>query len=39
MDLDRLAAMTLRDADGGEHVLGELWRARAVVLVFLRHFG
>ena len=25
--------------DGARHALGELWRDRPVVLVFLRHFG
>lgn len=29
----------VKDLDGGEHELRELWAARPVVLVFLRHFG
>ena len=39
MDLQALSAVSLRGADGNEHRLGELWRERAVALVFLRHFG
>ena len=39
MDLERLAGLRLADADGAEHRLGDLWRDRPVVLVFLRHFG
>lgn len=33
------AAARVKDLDGGEIALGELWRERTVVLVFLRHFG
>lgn len=29
----------VKDLEGGEHELRELWAARPVVLVFLRHFG
>ncbi len=29
----------VKDLDGGEHRLAELWRDRPVVLAFLRHFG
>jgi len=29
----------IRDLDGAEHELEELWRDKPVVLVFLRHFG
>jgi hypothetical protein len=39
VDLDRLGAVTLRDADDGPHQLGDYWADRAVILVFLRHFG
>lgn len=34
--LDDLTAL---DVDGNTVRLGDLWRERAVVLVFLRHFG
>jgi peroxiredoxin len=39
MDLATLSALTLPDQDGTPHRLGELWRDRPAVLVFLRHFG
>jgi hypothetical protein len=39
MDLRGLGSLTLPGADGETHRLGDLWRDRAVVLVFLRHFG
>jgi hypothetical protein len=39
MDLATLEALTLADADGMPHRLGDLWADRAVILVFLRHFG
>jgi hypothetical protein len=39
VDLARLEAVTLPDADGVEHRLGDLWSDRPVILVFLRHFG
>jgi hypothetical protein len=35
----RLAAIELSDWRGQITPLGELWRERPVVLVFLRHFG
>lgn len=34
-----LAEIALEDADGRTRRLGELWRDRPVVLVFIRHFG
>jgi hypothetical protein len=34
-----VAALKLQDLDGGEVALGETWRERTAVLVFLRHFG
>jgi hypothetical protein len=34
-----VARAPIRDLDGGEHALGELWADRPAVLVFLRHFG
>jgi hypothetical protein len=39
MDLARLEAVTLPDAQGTPHRLGDLWAARPVIVVFLRHFG
>jgi hypothetical protein len=35
----RLSKIELDDADGIARRLGELWRERPVVLVFVRHFG
>lgn len=34
-----LAEIELEDSEGHARRLGELWRERAVVLVFVRHFG
>jgi hypothetical protein len=39
MDAIALGALRLPGTDGGTHRLGDLWRERPVVLVFLRHFG
>lgn len=39
MDVRALGDLTLLDADGNPHRIGDLWRDRPVVLVFLRHFG
>jgi len=39
VDLPALGALELADATGARHRLGDLWRDRPVVLVFLRHFG
>jgi hypothetical protein len=36
---DELADMVLRDADGADVRLGELWAKRPAVVVFLRHYG
>lgn len=36
---DQAARAIVRDLDGKEHALEELWAERQVVLVFLRHFG
>jgi hypothetical protein len=33
------AGAKIRDLDGQEHELQELWSDRTAVLVFLRHFG
>jgi hypothetical protein len=34
-----LEGVKVVDTDGAEVVLSELWSERAVVLVFVRHFG
>jgi hypothetical protein len=39
MDLAALSATSLIDDTGEAHRLGDLWRDRPIVLVFLRHFG
>jgi peroxiredoxin len=39
MDLNTLSALSLPDAEGAQHKLGDLWSDKPVVLVFLRHFG
>jgi hypothetical protein len=39
MDVAALGSLTLPAGDGSHHRLGDLWRDRPVVLVFLRHFG
>ena len=39
MDATALGSLTLPAAGGTRHRLGDLWRERPVVLVFLRHFG
>jgi hypothetical protein len=39
VDLSALASISLRGADGADHRIGDFWRDRALVLVFLRHFG
>ncbi|HEY5658918.1 MAG TPA: hypothetical protein VIY27_14100 [Myxococcota bacterium] len=37
--IDRLADMELEDWRGERRRLGAFWEERAVVLVFIRHFG
>jgi hypothetical protein len=39
MDATALGNLTLPGVDGADHRLGDLWRERPIVLVFLRHFG
>jgi len=39
MDLTALSEVSLIDSTGASHRLGDLWRDRPIVLVFLRHFG
>jgi hypothetical protein len=39
MDLAALSRIRLEDPHGSAHRLGDLWRDRPVVLVFLRHLG
>jgi hypothetical protein len=36
---DEAARLRIRDLDGGERDLAELWATRPAVLVFVRHFG
>ncbi|HUS27111.1 MAG TPA: hypothetical protein VMZ53_01330 [Kofleriaceae bacterium] len=36
---DDLAKMTVLDEKGGKVELGTLWRDKAAVLAFVRHFG
>ena len=35
----RLSELELSDWQGEPNRLGELWRERPIVLVFIRHFG
>ena len=37
--VEELGEMSLRDADGREVHLGDLWRERPAVLVWIRHYG
>jgi peroxiredoxin len=39
VDPERLADITLPDADGADVRLGDLWADEPVVLIFLRHYG
>jgi len=39
VDLKTFGTLTLPDPDGTPHELGRLWDDRAIILVFLRHFG
>jgi hypothetical protein len=39
MDLGALSGSSLVAGTGEAHRLGDLWRDRPIVLVFLRHFG
>ena len=39
MDLTRLEQIELAGPDGERYRLGDFWADRAVILVFLRHFG
>ncbi len=38
-DAARLSDHILIDPDGSEHVLGDRWKERPQVILFLRHFG
>jgi len=35
----RLADLAVRDPEGHDHRLGDLWRDQPRVLAFVRHFG
>ena len=37
--IDDLADVVLKDHDGKDVRLGDLWRERPAVLAFLRHYG
>jgi hypothetical protein len=39
VDVAALGALSLPDSSGVRHRLRDEWAERAVVLVFLRHFG
>ena len=34
-----LSSLIVKDVDGADTRLGDLWRTRPAVLVFLRHYG
>ena len=36
---DEAARAVVRDLEGNEHPLSELWAKQPVVLAFVRHFG
>jgi hypothetical protein len=36
---DELAAATVVDTDGKSHAMGDLWRERPALLLWVRHFG
>ena len=36
---DELADARVKDLDGNEHRLGDLWKQRPALLLFVRHFG
>lgn len=38
-DADRLADLTVFSAQGGRFRLGDLWKEKPAVVVFVRHFG
>jgi hypothetical protein len=39
MDIGTLGSVSLPDADGRLHRLGDVWAEKPVIVVFLRHFG
>jgi hypothetical protein len=39
MDANELAQVTVKDVEGRDVRLGDLWRDKPAVLVFLRHYG
>lgn len=38
-DAADLASVTVKDVEGNDVRLGDLWRDRPAVLVFVRHYG
>ncbi len=36
---DELARVEVRDTDGAPRALGELWRDRPALVLWVRHFG
>ncbi|MGE5047626.1 MAG: hypothetical protein ACM3PC_03575 [Deltaproteobacteria bacterium] len=38
-DATDLASVTVKDVEGNDVRLGDLWRDRPAVLVFVRHYG
>lgn len=38
-DAKDLASVTVKDVEGNDVRLGDLWRERPAVLVFVRHYG
>jgi hypothetical protein len=39
MDANELAEVSVKDVEGRDVRLGDLWRDKPAVLVFLRHYG
>ena len=39
MDANELAQVSVKDVEGRDVRLGDLWRDKPAVLVFLRHYG
>lgn len=39
IDLDKLSGIEILDQEGAPIRVGELWKEKTTVLVFVRHFG